>query len=207
VWRARPLGPENAAEDASAGGDPELAAAERGFWRTLAILLSALVIMFVPQLPAEPTGWLANTRQVYRVLWPQGWKFFAESGHAEVLVVYRLPADGTTAPVRLTEPLMAEGNLWGVRRRSYARQVEAKQIATAMPNPWWQRCDGSVPACALRLAGTPRRSVTNRAAQPRLCGALLIVLQRPAAPGPPETRERRTATAARAVALDVACRR
>jgi hypothetical protein len=181
--------------------DDDPAAAGRSFWQSLAILGSALLIVFVPQIPNEPSGWMAKARPTYRVLWPQGWKFFAESGHAEGIVVYRISAEHDDPPVRLTAPLTARGNLGGLRRLSYARQVEAKQLAGELPAGSWRSCETPVPQCAAQVVPVSRLPVRNRAEAPRLCGGMLFVVQRPV------TRAAGVATAVRAVAVEIECRR
>jgi hypothetical protein len=165
-----------------------------GFSFTFVLLLSLLVVMLLPQLPATTADWLRSARHTYRMLWPQGWTFFADAASKPALVSYRL--DGPeSAPAPATKPLMSRSNWWGIGRIGDGRQAEARQLAQEIPTHMWRACGAtSVTECANLLARYEPYTETNRSRMPVLCGRMLFTLELPAkadavsAPGTAQSR-------------------
>lgn len=200
----RPADPRVADPTGGDGAAVGRQAFERGFYFTITLLMTTLLVTLGAQLPgAASPGALAGQRSTYRVFWPQGWNFFATEPEDGYLVAYRLGADG--APVEITFPQMSAANDWGLSRTAYAQIPEVRQIAAQVPASDWVTC-AAQPAtpCLRAAAGLLPVDVTNEFGDPTLCGPLVILAEKWDAPG-----DRRGTAGAevpeRAASVDIQC--
>jgi antimicrobial peptide system SdpA family protein len=158
----------------------ELDRCQRGFRFTAALLMTALVLLLVAQLPAgwDP-GWVVHARRTAHSLWPQGWSFFSDVGRARVLVAYRIGPQG--AVTAATRPELDRAHLWGISRTSESAVIETTELARLIPAAEWVGCDAAaVQACAGTRTGIRRQPLVNRSRYPTLCGPILFTIERPA---------------------------
>jgi antimicrobial peptide system SdpA family protein len=158
----------------------ELDRCQRGFRFTAGLLVTALVLLLVAQLPAGwAPGWVAHGRRTAHSLWPQSWSFFSDVARSHVLVAYRIGPQGAVALA--TRPELDRAHLWGISRTSESAVIEAAELARLVPAAQWLGCDAvEVQACAGMRTGHRRQPLLNRSRYPTLCGPIVFTVERPA---------------------------
>jgi len=154
-------------------GEPSRAASSLGFAVTLAVLATALASTLGLQLAAkfEPSR-TGNTGLAYRVIWPQGWTFFASYADSATLSVFQV-TPGVKEPPPLIPRQMSSRTLWGLSGASEARVGEAQYIKGLIPARSWHPC--SDPVTARCFSSTPPLSLVNQAKPASLCGLVAFV--------------------------------
>lgn len=158
----------------------EEAEARRGFITMIAILGTVLLVTSVTQFAAfVAPRLLAYASATYGSIWPQGWGFFANTGDADTLSVYRLDGDTALGPSEL--PLfMSSENDWGLGRVAASRQNQAYTLAAQLPVGAWSTC--ATPITGTCLAHLRQAHTASRFQAPLLCGGLVFVESRPWSP-------------------------
>lgn len=159
-------------------------ASGRGFVFAATALLVTLSLAAVSGAASSTsTGWLQDRVQAYSLVWPQHWAFFTGMADDDILVGYRIsPArDGVAAPVYTDNGRAAfTDRLGGLDRSADAHQDELRQLATQVPEKYWQRCDSAEPA-GCRNDYDPSRyfHMDNHADGRAWCGRFAVALERP----------------------------
>lgn len=145
----------------------------------MAAILGTMLITAAPQLSATNARWVLILRSAYVTVWPQGWSFFADAPRKDVLVTYYANAN-TSQLVQATEPLMSRTNYWGVSRSGDGRHVEARRLASKIPETRWRACGAdSVAHCPDVFALPEPYALVNRSEDAYLCGRVIFAVERP----------------------------
>lgn len=149
----------------------------RGFVLTSCVLLGAMVVTSLGQ--AVPGSVLpAGQRATLRLIWPQGWSFFAATDTREYLVAYTEPNDGSgPKPVAQRQSSVDAG--WGLRRDSVLATYELSVLAEAVPTSLWRSCSGLPLSGCAAAARAPRRVLPAPFPNPPICGPATIVFAHP----------------------------
>ncbi|MEY9876806.1 antimicrobial peptide system SdpA family protein [Streptacidiphilus sp. MAP12-33] len=151
----------------------------QGFCFTAALLLVMLLASSTQLVPARLLpGWLQAERESTRVVWPQGWSFFAEQPTTETSVALFVGHGGrlTAAP----QLQMASATDWGLSRSAYARYVELANLTGQIAVGDWLDCSALTPAdCRAAALRAPVVRTVNHTARPSICGHILLSAQTP----------------------------
>jgi hypothetical protein len=159
--------------------DSEEAAVKRGFAFTATILAVALAVSLLSQLPAVSAGYWGSGAASMRLLWPQGWDFFARTAGEDRFVAYRIDGPGRVrdADVQAGPVQASPENWWGLRRRTYFRLVETDDLAGRIPGQAWVPCaQGELAKC---WAPQSFADVRNPFRSSTLCGHVAFAVEHP----------------------------
>jgi antimicrobial peptide system SdpA family protein len=187
-------------------GDDERRVFEQTFRLTTTVMVAMLLMALGAQLPdGWAPSWLATQRYTYRVVWPQGWSFFADASVQSTIVVYRVGPAGTYEEI--TFPHMSAANQWGLGRAASTQIVEARRLAAGLPARAWATCD-RWPAkrpCLEAVGRLPPRDVDNLFARPTLCGRLIVTVERWLPPGVEREQRGQSRVVEQAARVDARC--
>lgn len=145
----------------------------RGFAVTATVLMTSLAISGL----AHSGGDGARLKlDGYSALWPQRWSFFVGLD-AGLLNGYRFtPGDARMTPVDVFEQ---RPSMWGLDRGSYKVTSEVREIASRVPDHYWQSCARPDPAdCGSVLDTALAFELKPFAREPELCGLLAVTVYR-----------------------------
>ncbi|MFE0458746.1 SdpA family antimicrobial peptide system protein [Kitasatospora sp. NPDC058965] len=151
----------------------------QGFYFTASLLLVILLASSTQLLPARLVpGWLRTERASTRVMWPQGWGFFADQPTADANAAFSVGDDGQLTAV--TQLQMTRSTDWGLSRSAYARHVELGILSSQVASGDWLDCTELTPvACKSMALHTPMVRSLNHTSHPSFCGHLLISVESP----------------------------
>ncbi|MEU4554053.1 hypothetical protein [Micromonospora violae] len=144
------------------------------FWRMLLMSLLALAVL-AQWLPAG--RYLAFYRSTMRQVWPQTWSFYSDVAGGSQVSAYRWSGVRGGLPEPLAVRQASRASVGGFRRTTHAQLAEVARVSAEIPvDRWWSCRSGRLAAC---LPASPEPAVTlvNPAAQPTLCGSVLLTIE------------------------------
>ncbi|MYW90810.1 hypothetical protein G3I59_09365 [Amycolatopsis rubida] len=113
------------------------------------LLLTLVFTSLSGAVSGSSTGWLSERLHSYSLLWPQGWSFFTGLSRDDVFVGYKV-IDDTTKPnaIGFVEQSRAKftDRLGGLDRSGDTQQYELTQLASLVPEQYWQGCHAQTPS-------------------------------------------------------------
>jgi Sporulation delaying protein SdpA len=155
-------------------------ASRRGFLLTISLLLSSLAVSCM----AQWGGLLHGQLGVYGILWPQAWSFFTGLSNKDVPVAYSVGVAGVLGSPEDQRAAWSDRG-WGLSQSGDSQSLEISQVASQIPDRYWQPCAAGVPAqCHLPPTSAGYFSMKNQSSTRDLCGVTAIFAERPASVTP-----------------------
>lgn len=142
-------------------------------------IAATIVFLWVAYLPPNPLSpsWSTIQQLNFRQVIPEGWGFFTKSQTEENFLLFKRSASGMWVNAMLG-PQAQSHELFGWRRVSRAQGLDVGLISSVVQNSEYETCDSaSMYECFQRLPKA--HIVANAAAQPLVCGRILLVWRKP----------------------------
>lgn len=148
--------------------------------------------------------WLSEHASSYRMVWPQGWSYFADAPSSDTLVAYTVDLTGGAMTLaRQQQATLASG--WGLRRVGYSQLAEIQAIRREIPQTGWVDCPEDDTACARALKTATAVQLVNQSRFPTLCGDIVLMNERPVAWAPDRDEHPVPRKATRMALLSLRC--